>query len=579
MMRTAFRNFTTISPLLFLWAASGCDDDDSVPVGGGGQGAGGGASTTASPASTSGAGGAGGGSGLEVTWTPCPLSSDDTTGDDALCSTTKVPLDWSDPSGPTIDFFVKKIPAAEQPPRGQLWLLNGGPGYSGADFEGAFVAQTYDLYLPDHRGTGRSSRLGCPEAESDASPGGFWVTDEELPGCVPGLLSIYGDTLAGYTTTNAARDVGEVIEAIRNHDELVIVLGASYGSTWGNRYLQIYPEQADGAMLDAFAVDLKMTRDDWFFNALGQRWMQACALEPTCSQKLGADPWATMTQAIESLESGGCPEIAAQGWSRSELHVFWSFFFYTWEYRSLIAPMVYRLARCEPRDVDAFQTLHDVFTQPQEPTAAQRYFSMMLSTHVMLSELWEDPPPPLAELQDYQASANVAHGLAAPAQGVYDVWPRYEKDGYVGGLGVTDKPVLMMRGQYDFIPIAEIQPVIDHYLSQNGTFVEIPNAPHSPYAAPTEGGGPSCAGQVLGQFLAEPTATIDTSCTSTVAPLPFDVSSPLSNAAFGANDEWDGPTVTVAPLPSSVAVDRERLRRRFAAAGLHRQLGRLHRNP
>lgn len=564
-----------------MGAGLGCDDDESSPTGGGGQGAGGGASTTtASSASTSGVGGAGGGSGLDVVWEPCPLSSDDPTGDEALCSTTKVPVDWNDPEGPKIDFFVKKIPAPQQPPRGQLWLLNGGPGYSGADFETAFAAQTYDLFLPDHRGTGRSSRLACPEAESDASPDGFWVNGDELAECVPQLITTYGDTLAGYTTTNAARDVGELIELTKQPDQLVIVLGASYGSTWGNRYLQIYPDQADGIMLDAFAVDLKMTRDDWFFNALGQRWMEACAADATCGQKLGPDPWATMTQAIDNLDSGGCPEIAAQGWTRAELHKFWSFFFYTWEYRSLIAPMVYRLGRCEARDVAAFQTLHDVFTQPQEPTAAQRYFSMMLSTHIMLSELWEDPPPALAELEDYQASANVAHRLAVPAQAVYDAWPRYDKDGYVGGLGVTDKPVLMMHGQYDFIPIAEIQPIIDHYLQGNGTYVEIPNAPHSPYAAPAQGGGPSCAGQVLGQFLADPTMTIDTSCTAEVAPLPFNVSSGLSAAAFGANDEWEGtPNLAILAEPPSVAVDRERLRRQLAAAGLHGQLGRLHRHP
>lgn len=575
MMRTSFRTSSIASGFLLL-AASGCGDDSTAPQGGGGQGAGGGSTPTTST-STTGAGGAGGGSGLAVSWTPCPLSSDDTTGDDALCSTTKVPLDWDDPAGPTIDFFVKKIPAAEQPPRGQLWLLNGGPGYSGADFEGGFVAQTYDLYLPDHRGTGRSSRLGCPEAEADASPGGFGITHEELADCVPGLIETYGASLAGYTTTNAARDVGEMIEATRLPDERVIVLGASYGSTWANRYLQIYPDRADGVMLDAFAVDLLMTRDDAFFNALGERWMVACAADPVCGAKLGPDPWATMTQAIDNLESGGCPAIAAQGWSRSELHVFWSFFFYTWEYRSLIAPMVYRLTRCSARDADAFQILHDVFTQPQEPTAAQRYFSAMLSTHIMLSELWEDPPPPLAELEAYEASANVAHGLAAPAQGVYDSWPRYEKDAYVGDLAVTQTPVLMMRGAYDFIPIESIQPAIDHYAAGGGTFVEIPNAPHNPYAAPTQGGGPSCAGQVLGQFLADPTQAIDASCVENVAPLPFDVATGLSAAAFGANDEWEGTPSTLDALPPSVAVDRDRLRRRLG--GLHRELGRLHRHP
>ncbi len=529
--------------------SAACGDDSRLPEGGGGQAPAGGAAAGGSGAA-GGAGGAGAG-GLAIDWVPCPRSSDDLVGDDAFCATIPVPLDWDDPEGGTIDFFVKKLPAAMQPPRGQLWLLNGGPGYSGADFEPGVMAQTVDIYLPDHRGTGRSSRLGCAEAETDESDGGFWVTDDELPGCVDTLKAEWGDDLSGFTTTQAARDIGEVIEAVRQPGDDILVTGGSYGSIWANRYLQMYPDQATGVVLDAFAVGLLLTRDDQYFNDLGQRWMDACALDAECGAKLGPDPWQVMTDAIAGLESGSCPEIAAQGWTRAELHVFWSFFFYTWEYRSLIAPMVYRLDRCAPADVAAFQILHDVFTQPQEPTAAQRYFSMMLSTHVMLSELWEDPPPSADELIAYQASANVAHGIAARAQELYDAWPRYSKDEYAGLFAATEVPILMVRGAYDFIPLTSIQPAVDHFADQGARFVEVPNAPHSPYAAPSVSGSGSCGAAIRGQFWADPTATLDTSCLANVAPLPLVPSSGLSEAAFGFNDPWDGGIPNVAPQPWS----------------------------
>ena len=177
-----------------LLVVTACGDDTGV-TGGAISGGGGSGGEPAGGNDTGGSGGLGaGGSGGEggagaVNWSPCPVSSDESFGGGAECATIKVPLDWSDPDGPKIDFFVKRLPAVMQPSRGQLWFLNGGPGYSGADYDNFAKAQTIDLYLPDHRGTGRSSRLGCPTYESDESEGGFNLSQAELPGCVDELIA------------------------------------------------------------------------------------------------------------------------------------------------------------------------------------------------------------------------------------------------------------------------------------------------------------------------------------------------------------------------------------------------------
>ena len=98
-------------------------------------------------------------------------------------------------------------------PRGQLWLLNGGPGGSGADFEAVwylFVAMAPDLelYFIDHRGTGRSARLGCPGAEATWSEGSETIVDEEWSECRDEVSDTWGDGLNGFSTTAAARDLG-----------------------------------------------------------------------------------------------------------------------------------------------------------------------------------------------------------------------------------------------------------------------------------------------------------------------------------------------------------------------------------
>jgi hypothetical protein len=82
----------------------------------------------------------------------------------AQCASLPVPLDYSVDAGANISYFAKKL-LASQPSRGEIWLLEGGPGFSGVQLE-CFIAPlrrltgyAYDIVIPDHRGTGRSSPL------------------------------------------------------------------------------------------------------------------------------------------------------------------------------------------------------------------------------------------------------------------------------------------------------------------------------------------------------------------------------------------------------------------------------------
>ena len=141
-------------------AAAGCSSGSTSPSSS--QGADAGTSTEAGPTTE------------PVAWTPCPLHSEGT-GTTVECATIKAPLDAAAPNGPTIDVFVKRYRPAGGKSLRALWMLQGGPGGSGYPFEGisesiATKFPDVDFYIPDHRGTGRSTRLGCPtqEAESEA---------------------------------------------------------------------------------------------------------------------------------------------------------------------------------------------------------------------------------------------------------------------------------------------------------------------------------------------------------------------------------------------------------------------------
>src|SRR5206468_7908508 len=107
-----------------------------------------------------------------------------------------------------------------------------------------------EFYIPDHRGAGKSARIGCP-AEDDASDGGRAITAAEWPACLDAVKAALGPKLAAYTTTNAANDVALAISRTRADGQPVFVYGASYGTFWAHRIMQLAPTVADGFVLDS----------------------------------------------------------------------------------------------------------------------------------------------------------------------------------------------------------------------------------------------------------------------------------------------------------------------------------------
>ncbi|MEZ4442207.1 MAG: alpha/beta fold hydrolase [Polyangiaceae bacterium] len=540
--------------------ACGSNDEHATTGAGGGQGGSGvGGMAT-------GVGGGGGDTGLSVSWAACP-SFTDGEGDDAECAQVSVPLDWATPEGRRIELFVKRMPATE-PERGAVWLLAGGPGQPGSDFEGlvqAFAAYdpSISYYMLDHRGVGRSSRLSCPIQEAVTSPGSYGITLEEFPACLDAVRQSYSDAeLAFFSTTQAAEDVAALIAATRVEGAHVAVWGGSYGSHWINRYLLLHPDQPDVALLSAIATESPLSAIDTWMDGVTRRYLTACQAG-LCGDKYGAAFGDAVTPVAEATIAGEgttfCGPIAAFGWTPGIMKTLFGQWMYTWELRKLVPAVLYRLARCNGDDVAALQSLAVAYSQPPpDPLPAQqRLWGAVLGPHIILSEMWDDTTTDAA-VSAFADSAIAIQGAPANLVALHDGWPRYTSN--ESGLATSPTLTRLFQGDFDFIPSAVYQPVVDHYLglADDNRFTLLPRAPHG-LASPV-GDGTNCSLTMIRGVLTTPSAPL-VDCSDQVLPFDFVLDASVSSQLLGTPDAWDGaPSAAARATPRSPVVAESVLR-------------------
>ncbi|MCU0696463.1 MAG: alpha/beta hydrolase [Myxococcaceae bacterium] len=487
-----------------------------------------------------------------VEWRPCPLKTGSTGGTMAECAVLRTPLEASNPSGPTIEYFVKRY----RPPNGRglraMWMLQGGPGASGLVFEG--LSEQFgtrfpdvDYYFPDHRGTGRSTRLSCPMQESQTSEAGLYITAAEWPACLAAVQASEGARLAAFNMTNAANDVGVAIAATREAGQPVFVYGVSYGTSLALRYLQLYPSQADGVVLDSIAPPgISLYRQDEDANEAARDYFAACSANAVCGAKLGPAAWDKAEALFTKLKAGHCPEIAVPGIPTHVLlrRAFGGFLMDP-SLRAYIAPIVYRADRCNAADVDALSVLMNQLTQePAMPPDEHRLWGWVLSQNILHSEFAETPRPTAAQLSAMReplvASRDVTEGFEPTLN-----WPVYPADRFTGQWPEPQTPIVMLQGGLDPATILRKARAAKERLNRPGqTWVEIPSATHtvvasSPYVNAV-GERRSCGTAVMMSFLENPGVTPDTSCVSRVEPISWALpNGNLTLALFGRRNAWE----------------------------------------
>jgi pimeloyl-ACP methyl ester carboxylesterase len=254
----------------------------------------------------------------KLAWGPCkPFAI--TVGDVAAfaadrlqCARLEVPLDYSEPDGPTAHVAVLRQKATGGQRTGSLLFNPGGPGASGLRMVASLapqlgdspLGQRFDLVGFDPRGVGASTpAIDCltdaewtaerADLDVDPSPAGVAQTEAENKLYAQRCAQRSGgDTvLANVGTRDVARDM-DVLRAALGDPQLTF-LGYSYGTFLGTLYAEQFPRNVRAMVLDGAVDPTQSVADrnvDQYagFQHAFDAYAADCAKGPDCP--LGPDP-------------------------------------------------------------------------------------------------------------------------------------------------------------------------------------------------------------------------------------------------------------------------------------------------
>ncbi|CAI5730642.1 unnamed protein product [Hyaloperonospora brassicae] len=338
---------------------------------------------------------------------------------------------------PTVDIFVKRLPAASEDPATahNVWLLQGGPGISSSSLESTMSYLNYQLegkfniYTMDHRGTGRSTRLDCVSAQATTtgSPFGSEIELSEVTACAQDLKYKYGD-LASFSITSSATDIATFIAKYTNGED-TIVYGLSYGTTLAERLMHLKTPTVIGYVLDGVATTSAAAEDKFQYvskmevnsGEMGDAFLDVCIDDEGCSrhfrprslpaslrhliEKFDKEPHSACAQLVkkEGLNPRDSPSLSLRsvlGWMLPDPAL-----------RAFIPVVVYRLSHCEKGDLTVltrFFTSFKLYIERENQDVAYR--SLLLYHLIVFSEMWETPAPSFGVLKKRLADSTMYPG-------------------------------------------------------------------------------------------------------------------------------------------------------------------------
>jgi pimeloyl-ACP methyl ester carboxylesterase len=381
---------------------------------------------------------------------PCPDAATHPALRGSLCATATVPATWDAPAGEQLTLFVRKFPAGGAS-RGSVWAIAGGPGESGASLY-SFVEVLrrgfpgFDLVVPDHRGTGLSSRV-CPVEEAPASPGGTALAGAEWTSCF-GRIGAHPALARQFTLTNAAHDLARLIEQDRPDGKPIYLYGVSYGTQLVLRTLQLRRLPLAGVVLDSLVpmqddARWDLSRRSLVVDAVGRRVLAQCDADARCAAPSGEALDAVYRRALARVQAD--PALLAKVPGRDPRRFLGALLDMP-ALRARIPALVQDLARGRTAELDAV-----LAALPAIQATLGGYPAGMPSIPLagIISNSENDLRPGRTTGDVAREEAPLLFTSPLPAILAGSTLPRYPRDAWFGTVPAVLPPTLVLQGTLD----------------------------------------------------------------------------------------------------------------------------------
>lgn len=436
---------------------------------------------------------------------------------DAKCGTFEVFEDRAARKGRKIPINILLLPATGQKREPDpLFYFAGGPG-SGASEDARGIAQVLasirehrDLVFVDQRGTGKSNPLNC-ELFDRANPQSFFgafLPLDAVRKCRKELESKADLTL--YTTDIAMDDIDDVRAAL-GYDKINL-FGASYGTRAALVYLRRHPQHVRAAVLHGVAptnqfMPLNFPQDSE--RAL-QGVLSECEADEACRKafpQVKADAQRVLEQLLQSPAEVEVQIPTSNDRVKLKLN------------RNLAAEAI-RYMLYSPRAASRVPlVLHLAAEGNYGPLAdaAFRYRMFLVATGsngMYLSVTCAEDLPWVKAAEAERLSANTFLGnyRFRDQSAACELWPRATIDSRYAEPVRSDKPVLIVTGEWDPVTPPAHGDAVAKTLS-NSLHVVVPDGAHGVDGLENI----DCLERIIRQFISSGTIKdVDTTCVKSI---------------------------------------------------------------
>ena len=477
-----------------------------------------------------------------LNWQDCDLSNVAGKRLGADCLHHNVPLEWSSSDSDQIENLVIRYLALQQPAKGKVWLLDGGPGSNSQwamqpEYQQIFNADEWDIYIPIHRGVEGPSKLSCNN--------GINLPTSE---CFNDLMSKYDREFAAFNTENAAYDLMNIIAQVSETGEKDIVFGVSYGTFWAQKYLQQQEAESETAQIDGLILDGSTPLDFQLiemasnYDLIGMRVLKICNDNEFCRQQLGGDPLAFIDQTLAKLALGECliggnegPPLTVDT-AKSLLDQALTSF------KDTVPGIIKMLNRCNGNDQSAFDYAAQLLAEPDEASnlAFSGYDNTLVLANVLVTNLHR-PTMSKFEFEQYLKTQRFTSIDTQPFYNYAELWPLDAKP-LNSTLPATSVPLLMLHGGLD-PQTTELmaEQVFNDYAGSQKTLVIFPTFEHGVFSKDRIA-NPNCVANIIQAFMLQPEQNIDSQCAADTFAVDVAAQSAYSQAVFeyyfGISSPW-----------------------------------------